>query len=766
MNSIRVNNMIDEATELARAYDSARLEVCHLTHSAVKMDIVKAALESAIDYDAFMKDLDKECAACRKETPERLDAFRMRGIQRRINYSIDAQKTLACAAQLATSEDGWNTGAVEISHIIMALTSIVTSKTINAYLIEPKNARDITVKVVNAIVEHEYNEYTMQGKKLRKPNMKARKSNGKEFQNDFCRDLVEAADKDDKPFVGRTKEVAALIQCLERRDKPNAILAGAPGVGKTDIIRGLAKKIANDEVPAQLIGASLFSVDLPGMMSGTEFRGSFEKRLKELLDGASALERPILFIDEIHMVLGAGKTMDSTMDAANILKPYLTEGKIRVIGATTDDEFRKHVEKDSAFMRRFQKIDVTEPTPSEAIKILEGVKPAYESFHGLKINKDAIKTAVDLSVRHMHDRFLPDKAIDIIDQACARVKIEAGKKVTVNDIETIVADICHVPTATVKNDEMSKVRNLEKNLKNKVFGQDEAIETIVEAVQMSKAGLSDETQPIGSFMFVGPSGVGKTEIAKQLAANLGINFIRFDMSEYAEAHSIAKLVGAPAGYVGYDDGGLLVEQVRKQPNAVVLFDEIEKAHPEIYKIFLQIFDYGMLTDSKGRKADFRNTVIIMTSNAGNNQIEKGSVGFVSRGNADKKATSMNAVKNLMPPELRGRITATVVFNHLNGDVAKMVVQKELAIFNTKLKVKGVDVTYTDAAIEEIVKRGVSDSYGARAIKRVIDNDIKKLFVKYLVEDNYAKSYIVDFKNDKFVAQVNLPTKKETVVAKC
>ncbi len=768
MNSVRVNTMIDEATHLARAYDSARLEVCHLTHAAAKMDIVKAALESVIDYDAFMKDVDKECATCRKETPERLDAFRMRGIQRRINYSIDAQKTLAYAAQLAAAEDGWNTGAVEISHVIMALTSLVTSKAVNAHLLEPRASKENMVKVVNAIVEHEYNEYAMQGKKLRKPNMNVRKAtnNGKEFKNDFCRDLVAASEKDDKPFVGRTNEVAALIQCLERRDKPNAILAGAPGVGKTDIVRGLAKKIANDEVPAQLIGASLFSVDIPGMLSGSEFRGSFEKRLKELLDGASELDRPILFIDEIHMVLGAGKTMDSSMDAANILKPYLTEGKIRVIGATTDDEFRKYVEKDSAFMRRFQKIDVSEPSPADTVKILEGVKPAYESFHGLKINKDAIKTAVDLSVRHMHDRFLPDKAIDIIDQTCARVKIEAGKKVTVTDIETTVADICHVPTATVKNDEMSKVRNLEKNLKSKVFGQEEAIETIVEAVQMSKAGLGDETQPIGSFMFVGPSGVGKTEIAKQLAANLGIGFIRFDMSEYAEAHSIAKLVGAPAGYVGYDDGGLLVEQVRKQPNSVVLFDEIEKAHPEIYKIFLQIFDYGMLTDSKGRKADFRNTVIIMTSNAGNNQIEKASVGFVSKGNADKKATSMNAVKNLMAPELRGRLTATVVFNHLSNDVAKMVVQKELAIFGTKLKVKGVTVTYTDAAIDEIVKRGVSDSYGARAIKRVIDSDIKKLFVKYLVEDNYAKSYTVDFADDKFVAQVNLPTKKETVVAKC
>jgi ATP-dependent Clp protease ATP-binding subunit ClpA len=375
----------------------------------------------------------------------------------------------------------------------------------------------------------------------------------------------------------------------------------------------------------------------------------------------------------------------------------------------------------------------------------------------VKINKDVIKTAVDLSVRHMHDRFLPDKAIDIIDQTCARVKLDQGKKITVSDIEVTVSELCRIPAHTIQKDEMEKVRSLDKKLKSQVFGQDEAINTLVEAVQMAKAGLCDETKPIGSFLFVGPSGVGKTEVSKQLAATLGIDFIRFDMSEYAEPHAVAKLIGSPAGYVGYDDGGLLVEQVRQHPNSVILFDEIEKAHPDIYKIFLQVLDYGMLSDNKGRKADFRNTIIIMTSNAGNVIAEKRRVGFGETAAADRKAVSMQAVKELMAPELRGRISATVVFSPLNNDVAKMIVNKELQILTNKLKAKGIAVKYTDAAISEVVKRGVSAQYGAREIQRVVNNDIKKMFVKKIISGKASGSYTVDVVNNEFamVTDVNL-----------
>jgi ATP-dependent Clp protease ATP-binding subunit ClpA len=367
----------------------------------------------------------------------------------------------------------------------------------------------------------------------------------------------------------------------------------------------------------------------------------------------------------------------------------------------------------------------------------------------VKILKEAMQSAVDLSVRHMHDRFLPDKAIDIIDQTCARVKLEMGKKITTADIEVTVSELCHIPAATLQKDELTKVRNLDKNLKSQVFGQDEAIDKITEAVQMAKAGLCDETKPIGSFLFVGPSGVGKTEVSKQLASNLGIDFIRFDMSEYAESHAVAKLIGSPAGYVGYDDGGILVEQVRQHPNSVVLFDEIEKAHPDIYKIFLQILDYGMLSDNKGRKADFRNTVIIMTSNAGNSAAERPRIGFGDKAAADRKSTSMNAVKELMAPELRGRITATVVFNPLNNDVAKMVVNKELKKLTAMLKAKGITVTYTEAAINQIVKLGVSAQYGAREIQRVIDRDIKTMFVKKIISGKTDKNCVVDVVDDKF-----------------
>jgi ATP-dependent Clp protease ATP-binding subunit ClpA len=777
MYSHDVDLICSNAKEIASAMNSNEVCIQHIVASAMKFGHVYSALEkSGVNMKEFIEALDAECEGCDKISDSIAERYRDMNINRQLRLGSSVQNTLLRAKALAENPSVWKTTWLEVSHLMMAIVGLGQCKSLMTYLdIDGEATSDILDAFLNNLVKHEAKERGISAKKLNfsvtnneesqatgAPKRNSRKSNKDLTQ--FCTDLLANAETDDKPFVGRAEELASLMECLERRDKPNAILVGPPGVGKTDVVRGLAKKIIEGDVPKQLANVNLYSVDIAGMLAGSEFRGAFEKKLKETIEAACKQDRPILFIDEIHTVLGAGKTMDSAMDAANILKPYLTQGKIRVIGATTEEEYRKHVEKDAAFMRRFQNINVSEPTPNDSITILEGIKPAYEIFHNVKINKDAIKAAVNLSVRHMHDRFLPDKAIDIIDQTCSRVKIEQGKKITVSDIEITVSKMCKIPAHTVQKDDMDKVRTLDKKLKSQVFGQDEAIDKLTEAVQMSKAGLCDETKPIGSFLFVGPSGVGKTEVSKQLAATLGIDFIRFDMSEYAEPHAVAKLIGSPAGYVGYDDGGLLVEEIRKHPNSVVLFDEIEKAHPDIYKIFLQILDYGMLSDNKGRKADFRNTVIIMTSNAGNSAAEKSRIGFGEKMAEDRKSTSMQAVKELMAPELRGRISATIVFSPLNKDVAKMIVNKELNKLAIKLKAKGITAKYTDAAIDEIIKRGVSAQYGAREIQRVIDNDIKKMFVKQIISGKTGQNYTVDVVCDQFVATSIQEKSKKAAIA--
>jgi len=758
--SENVKNILEKATDIALSMNSRCIEVSHVLFAAMEKDYVRSAIrEARANPEQVEAELKTDCETQIKLSEKTLQRYKAAGIPRTIGPSPQLQSILLEAAMYARSKELGLTENIEFSHIALAIIVHAASGVYHEWF--GSIGSPLSDKLIEKLMAEEAKKMGISVKSLRFENRRQPPQNPKKKEantnqeselkdSPFCTDLLQAAVKDDKAFIGREEELDALIQCLLRKDKPNAILAGPPGVGKTDIVRGLAKRIIEENVPEQLIGVSLFSVDIAGMLAGSELRGAFEKRLKETIEIACKEDRPILFIDEIHMVLGAGKTTDSAMDAANILKPYLTDGKIRVVGATTEDEYRKHVENDSAFMRRFQKIAVSEPSPVDAEAILCGLLPSYESFHTLKINKGAVKSAVNLSVRYMHDRFLPDKAIDVLDQTCARVKMSKGKKVTEDDIAKTISKLCKIPVQNMQADELSKVKTLDKKLKSQVFGQDKAIDTLTEAVQMAKAGLNDESKPIGSFLFVGPSGVGKTEVSKQLAMQLGIDFIRFDMSEYAEPHTVAKLIGSPAGYVGYEDGGLLVEQIRQHPNSVVLFDEIEKAHPDVYKIFLQIFDYGMLSDSKGRKADFRNTVIVMTSNAGNSIVEKSAIGFGKVNLPSRENTTMKAVADLMPPELRGRLSATVVFNALDDRVAHLIVKKELAQLAKKLKGKKISVSWSDAAVNELTARGISAQYGAREIQHVIDRDIKKKFVKKIISGVSNKQCLVDYHNGDFI----------------
>lgn len=552
---------------------------------------------------------------------------------------------------------------------------------------------------------------------------------------DYVTDMVKNVS--DKPLIGRETEINDTIRVLLRHDKCNPVHVGEPGVGKTAITKGLAQRIASGDVPKKLKDAELYSVDIAGLLAGTQFRGDFEERLKGLIKGVKEeCKNPILFIDEIHMIVGAGATQNGTMDAANILKPELTEGNIKFIGATTIAEYRNYIEKDKALERRFQKVMIDEPSVEDCKDILKGIIHVYENHHEVKYSEKAISAAVELSKKYINDRFLPDKAIDLIDEAGATraASNSKSKKITEKDIEQVIEKTCHIPKLTNEQDDFELVRNLDKNLSKKVFGQNEAIDAVSNIIKLSKSGLTDGEKPIGSFLFVGPSGVGKTELTKQIADEMGIPLIRFDMSEYQESHSVAKLTGAPAGYVGYEDGGILTEAIRKTPHCVVLFDEIEKAHPDIYKMFLQVMDYGMLTDNKGRKADFRNTIVIMTSNAGATVVNKNaSIGFNKLSdNAINVDGIMEAVNKTFTPEFRNRLSKIIVFNGLNSETAKLVVKKELNALINKLKLKKIRANFSEEVIDKLVSIGVSDVYGARGVQRVIDERIRKLFVDAII----------------------------------
>lgn len=532
------------------------------------------------------------------------------------------------------------------------------------------------------------------------------------------------------PLVGREMELERTIQVLCRKEKNNPLHIGEPGVGKTVITYGLARLLNEGKVPDVLKGARIYALDLSDLIAGTQYRGEFEKRFKGIMESIKKEEKPIVYIDEIHNIVGAGATGEGSFDVSNMLKPYLSGGKVRFIGATTYEEYKKHFEKSKSLVRRFQNIEIKEPSVEETITILKQLKKYYESFHGVRYGKDVLPYAVEMSAKYMAERFLPDKAIDLLDEAGAYRQLHpleqkvqtVGKDV----IDEILSKICKIPKETVEQDDVGRLKTLEQRLSAYVFGQAEAIREVTNAIKFSKAGLLEESKPLASLLFVGPTGVGKTEVAKTLAKELGIPLIRFDMSEYEEKHAVAKLIGSPAGYVGYEEGGLLTEEVRRRPHAVLLLDEIEKAHPDIYNILLQVMDYATLTDNQGRKADFRNIVFIMTSNAGASQIGRGKIGF---GKSDiREGAMMEEVKRVFQPEFRNRLSRIVVFHGMDEKMAEAITEKKLKELSARLEKKKVCLKVSAPAMAYVKEKGISREYGAREIDRVIQGEVKPLLV--------------------------------------
>ncbi len=535
------------------------------------------------------------------------------------------------------------------------------------------------------------------------------------------------------PLIGREKELERVIQTLCRRRKNNPLLVGEAGVGKTAIAEGLARKIIDNDVPEVLAKASVYALDMGALLAGTKYRGDFEQRLKAVLKQLSENPQAILFIDEIHTLIGAGSASGGTLDASNLLKPALSNGQLKCIGATTYTEYRGIFEKDHALSRRFQKIDVNEPSNAETIEILKGLKTRFETHHGIKYSAAALTSAVELSVRYISDRHLPDKAIDVIDEAGAAQRIlpksKQKKVIGKQDIEEIVAKIARIPSNHVSSDDRSALKNLDRDLKAVVFGQEAAIDALTKAIKMTRSGLGNPSKPIGSFLFSGPTGVGKTEVARQLAYCLGNELVRFDMSEYMERHAVSRLIGAPPGYVGFDQGGLLTEALTKKPYCVLLLDEIEKAHPDIYNILLQVMDHGTLTDNNGRKADFRNAIIIMTTNAGQESIQKTSMGFTS---SKQAGDEMVEIKRLFTPEFRNRLDATISFKALDHDIILRVVDKFLMQLEEQLHEKKVDATFTDGLKAHLASHGFDPLMGARPMARLIQDTIRSALADELL----------------------------------
>ncbi len=619
--------------------------------------------------------------------------------------------------------------AIALTHILHALWKLTDCYAV--YYMEEQGVDELTL--LNELIGDDENPDVDWEEMLNAEHSEAAEDDGtaetKKGLHSFAPCLNESLGEMN-PLIGREEELERTIQILCRKDKNNPLHIGEPGVGKTALTYGFVQRLREGRVPEAIQGAKVYSLDLGSILAGSQYRGDFEKRLKQVLEEVAKEEKPIIYIDEIHNLLGAGATGEGAFDAANILKPYMSQGKIRFIGATTYEEYKKYFERSRSLVRRFQNVEIREPDREEAVHILEGLREKYEHFHGVHYADGVMEYAVRMSAQYINERFLPDKAIDLIDEAAAWRKLhpldEEEQTVGKDLIDEVLTKICRVPKQTVELDEAEKLSTLQARMLSQIFGQDAAVTQVVNAVKYARAGLKEEGKPLASLLFVGPTGVGKTEIARVLAKELGVSLIRFDMSEYGERHSVAKLIGAPAGYVGYEEGGLLTEAIRKTPSAVLLLDEIEKAHPDIFATLLQVMDYATLTDNQGRKADFRNVILIMTSNVGAAGLGKTGIGFASGDNMEDTLTA--EVRRVFQPEFRNRLSKVIPFRRLDDDMAARIAAKKLSELGELLAAKQITLTVDETAVTLLKTRGTSREYGAREIGRVIENEIKPLLV--------------------------------------
>jgi ATP-dependent Clp protease ATP-binding subunit ClpA len=707
-----VNNVIIKAYEEARVNQDEYITPEHLLYAAMFNEEV---IDTIIKCGGKIERLKVLLKQYIDENINKVEA-----IEPEESYGF---KQIIFMASVQAESSGKDT--ISIDHLISVIFELKDSYA-NYYLAEQGiNKRDFLYNFCHEEYEFHGNDDETIGNNLEEDTEKS-------IIDRYTLNLTKLVKEEySDPLVGREDILNRTIQILCRRTKNNPIHVGEPGVGKTTITRGLAKLISEEKVPRKLKDAEVFSLDIGALLAGAKYRGDFEERIKKVLNELNKHKNPIIFIDEIHNIVGAGAISGGSLDASNLLKPYLMEGKIRFIGATTFEEYKKHFDKEKALSRRFQTIEVKEPTVKETIEILNGLKENYENYHQVKYTSSAISSAVILSDKYINDRYLPDKAIDIIDEAGSYMGIKYGsvdEEIIVDEIiiEEIISKVCHIPKKTVETSEINSLKTMEAVLKGNIFGQDKAVEEVVRCIKMSRAGLNEDNKPVASMLFVGPTGVGKTEIAKNLAKSLGVELVRFDMSEYVEKHTASKLIGAPPGYVGYEEGGLLTDIIRKKPHCVLLLDEIEKAHGDILNVLLSVMDYATLTDNQGRKADFRNVIIIMTSNAGAKNIGKNLVGFGERG--IKGEVILEEVKKVFTPEFRNRLDKVVVFNHIDKSMAINIAKKELGLFKEKLENKKILLEFTEDCVEFIAKKGISQEFGAREILRIISSQFKPMLI--------------------------------------
>jgi len=720
--SNELETCINKAFHEARAGRHEFLTVEHLLHAILQTPKVREVLRACgAEADRLAAELHAHIEA---STP-RLKAGEDREVQPTLGFQRVLQRAVFHVQSSGRKEVG-------VANVLIAIFSEKQSHAV--FLLGKEGVSRLDV--VNFVAHGGPKDGEEKGDKAEAaaPGADPREAEGGSALEKYATNLNQRAEAGKiDPLIGRQMEVERTIEILCRRRKNNPLFVGEAGVGKTAIAEGLARRIVEGQVPEVLAGATIWSLDMGSLIAGTKYRGDFEKRLKSVLAELRKQPGAILFIDEIHTVIGAGAASGGVMDASNLIKPVLSNGELRCIGSTTYAEYRGIFEKDHALARRFQKIDVVEPSVAETIEILKGLRSRFEEHHQVTYTEEALKVAAELAARHINERHLPDKAIDVIDEAGARLRLQpAASRETVVDvrhIEDVVARIARIPPKTVSSNDKETLRNLERNLKLVIFGQDKAVETLAAAIKMSRSGLGDERKPVGNFLFAGPTGVGKTEVTRQLAIALGIEFIRFDMSEYMERHTVSRLIGAPPGYVGFDQGGLLTEAIAKHPHAVLLLDEIEKAHPDVFNLLLQVMDHGTLTDNNGRKADFRKVIMVMTTNAGAADMARSSIGFTQQDNA---TDGMEAIKRLFSPEFRNRLDAVIQFNGLDESTIERVVEKLLVEFEAQLEAKRVVVHMDDAARSWVAHKGYDPKMGARPMARVIQEHIKRPLAEELL----------------------------------